>query len=61
LDSAAPNPTFGGCACGTYGPCCANPEREFGHELFCDCDNDYCDYRWHCRCATCGAQCGCNV
>lgn len=50
-----------GCPCGTYGPCCNAPESESGHELFCDCTDDYCDYHWHMRCVNCGAQCGCNV
>lgn len=51
--------TVEGCPCGRT--CCDDPEPERGHELFCDCGRDYCDFNWWVRCSSCGAQCGCDV
>ena len=50
-----------GCVCGDPVPCCANPDVFLGHDEFCDCDDDHCDYQWYSGCRSCGGMCGCNV
>jgi hypothetical protein len=53
---------FDGCPCGTYGPCCADPDPLPDEDgAGCYDDDCYDDHHWIVVCGTCGASCGCNV
>lgn len=45
----------GGCPCGE--DCCTDPHPYGGHDEFCECDDDSCDYHWVVGCLNCGETC----